>query len=86
MTPVPLPPEERSGDSKPVGSASRGVLVIVSALMVWAVVLAIGVFLNSDSYLKASLVLGSMAFFLSVWGVAIWLKKNRSNVRDRISE
>ncbi len=85
MTPVPLPPEERSDDSTPVGSASRGVLVIVSALMMWAVVLAIGVFLNSDSYLKASLVLGSMAFFLSVWGVAIWLKKNRSNARERIS-
>jgi membrane protein DedA with SNARE-associated domain len=56
---------------------------IIGALMVWAGLLALGAFLNWGSdqphhdIRKAAIVIGTMAGFLGIWGVALYLRARR---------
>ena len=57
--------------------------IIAGALVVWAGLLALGAYLDwgadqpRHDARKAWVVLGSMAGFLAVWGLALWLRSRR---------
>jgi hypothetical protein len=59
--------------------------VIAVALVVWAALLALGAFLELGAdqprhdFRKPMLVLGAMAVFLAVWGLALWLRYHRQH-------
>ncbi len=55
----------------------RPIVVIGLVLMVWAFVLAAGAILATDDYLKALVIIGAMTCFVSLWMVALRLKKNQ---------
>jgi membrane protein DedA with SNARE-associated domain len=67
-------------------SKSRLLLAaIIGALVIWAGLLALGAFLNwgadqpHHDARKAGIVLGTMAVFLGVWGMALWLRARRKS-------
>jgi hypothetical protein len=57
--------------------------ILAAALVAWTILLALGAFLELGAdqprrdYRKPLYVLGSMAVFLSVWGLALWLRTRR---------
>lgn len=55
----------------------RPILVIGSVLMAWACFLGVGAVLASDDYLKALVIIGVMACFISVWMAALWLRNSQ---------
>jgi membrane protein DedA with SNARE-associated domain len=58
--------------------------LIIGSLVVWAGVLALGAFLNwgadqpHHDARKAGIVLATMAVFLGIWGLALWLRSRRT--------
>ena len=63
------------GVSSGRGRRWRPIMVIGCVLMAWACFLGVGAILASDDYLKALVIVGVMACFISLWMVALWLKK-----------
>jgi hypothetical protein len=61
----------------------RPIVILAAALVVWAALLALGAFfeLGADQprrdLRKPLLVLGTMALFLSLWGLALWHRSRR---------
>jgi hypothetical protein len=57
--------------------------ILAAALVAWTILLALGAFLELGAdqprhdYRKPLYVLGSMAVFLSVWGLALWVRTRR---------
>jgi hypothetical protein len=60
------------------------IILLVSALTVWACLFAAGAYLNLGAdqprhdIRKPLIILGSMLIFLSLWGLALWLRTLRS--------
>ena len=57
-----------------------GIMVIMLALVLWAVVHAWGAYQSQQgklAVLKGLLVLGSMAIFLASWGALLWLRQRK---------
>ena len=57
-----------------------GIMVIMLALVLWAVVHAWGAYQSQQgklAVLKGLLVLGSMAIFLAFWGALLWLRQRK---------
>ena len=54
--------------------------ILAAALVVWTILLALGAFLELGAdqprhdFRKPMFVLGSMAVFLSIWGLALWVR------------
>jgi hypothetical protein len=61
------------------------IAILAAALVVWAGLLALGTFfeLGADrperDYRKPIFVLGAMAVFLTVWGLALWARGRRES-------
>jgi membrane protein DedA with SNARE-associated domain len=57
--------------------------ILAAALVIWAALLALGAFLELGAdqprhdFRKPMLVLGAMAVFLAVWGLALWMRGRR---------
>ena len=70
---------DRNSDLVGVSSGSgrgwRPIAMIGCVLLAWACFLGVGAILASDDYLKALVIVRVMACFISLWMVALWLKK-----------
>jgi membrane protein DedA with SNARE-associated domain len=58
--------------------------LLAAALLVWAGFFALGAYLQVSTDLprhdlrKPLIIMGSMAIFLSLWGLALWLRARRT--------
>ncbi len=61
----------------------RPFALLAAALVAWAALFAAGAYLElgadqpQHDYRKPLIVMGSMAIFLSVWGLALWARSRR---------
>ena len=57
--------------------------LLAAALLIWAGFFALGAYLQIDADLprhdlrKPLIIMGSMAIFLSFWGLALWMRARR---------
>lgn len=57
--------------------------ILAGALLIWAGVFALGAYLEPSAdkpvhdFRKPLIVMGSMAAFLTFWGIALWLRERR---------
>ena len=57
--------------------------LLAAALLIWAAFFALGAYLQVSvdlprhDFRKSLIIMGSMAIFLSLWGLALWLRARR---------